>query len=215
MAHVSRPAGRLLAALACVLGLIVLAPGVAAADALFSEPFTGASATEPGLSVGASVPASTRFRQVCLTASTATTGTPIPGCTAGQPAIPAGGDPVGSGALRFTDNEGNLAGFLLSNDPLPLPAGLDVSFDYYSYDKTSGSPADGLSFFLVNGATTLTAPGAVGGSLGYAQNTTTPGVAGGYLGVGLDEYGNYTNPRLTSRSSWSRRARGRCRSRPR
>ena len=193
---VSRASRTLLALLALALAAVALAAlgaQTARADTLFNESFTGATTAQPNLSVGASAPGTARFKQVCLTASTNTAQTPIPGCTAGQAAIPVGGDPAGSGALRFTNNEGNLAGFLLSNDPLPLTAGLDVSFDYYSYDKTSGTPADGLSFFLVNGATTLTAPGAVGGSLGYAQNTTTPGVAGGYLGVGLDEYGNYTN----------------------
>ena len=189
-------ARRSLAGLASLLALALLlsaGTGLARADTLFNESFTGATTASSGFSVGATAPAAARFKQVCLTASTNTAQTPIPGCTAGQAAIPAGGDPAGSGALRFTNNEGNLAGFLLSDDPLPLTAGLDVSFDYYSYDKTSGTPADGLSFFLVNGTTTLTSPGAVGGSLGYAQNTTTPGVAGGYLGVGLDEYGNYTN----------------------
>ncbi len=180
------------ALLALVL-LLSAGAGLARADTLFNESFTGATTSNAGFSVGATAPATARFKQVCLTASTNAAQTPIPGCTAGQAAIPAGGDPPGSGALRFTNNEGNLAGFLLSNNPLPLTAGLDVSFDYYSYDKTSGTPADGLSFFLVNGTTTLSTPGAVGGSLGYAQNATTPGVANGYLGVGLDEYGNYTN----------------------
>lgn len=61
------------------------------------------------------------------------------------------------------------------------------------------TPADGVSFFLVNGDVSLTKPGAFGGSLGYAQklpddNPARPfvdGVDGGYLGVGLDVLGNY------------------------
>ena len=175
-----------------VLAAALLLTSVARADALFNEPFTGPTATQAGFTIGSTVPPTAKFKQVCLTSSTNTTQTPIPGCTAGQAAIPPGGDPAGAGALRFTSNEGNLAGFLLSDNQLPLTAGLDVTFDYYSYFKTSGAPADGLSFFLVNGAASLTAPGAVGGSLGYAQGGT-PGVASGYLGVGLDEYGNYTN----------------------
>lgn len=168
---------------------LLAAAAPAGADTLFNESFTGATAAAPNLSVGASG-GGNPFRQVCLTAGTNTAQTPIPGCTAGQASIPAGGDAPGSGALRFTDRENNVAGFLLSNDALPLTAGLDIRFDYYAYN---GTGADGLSFFLVNGATTLTAPGANGGSLGYAQRNSSPGVANGYLGVGLDEYGNYTN----------------------
>ena len=179
---------------ACVIAVVGAAAGALAgtahADPLFSESFTGATTSQSGFNVGSNFPASAAIKQVCLTASTATTQAPVPGCAPGQSSIPAGGDAAGSGALRFTDKGQNQAGFLLSNQQLPLTAGLDVSFDYFAYN---GSGADGLSFFLVDGGTTLTQPGAVGGSLGYAQNDTTPGVAGGYLGVGLDEYGNYTN----------------------
>ena len=182
-------AGRVAAAIATAAAAVCVLPGAARADTLFNESFTHPTVSSPTLSVGASGGGSP-FRQVCLTAGTSTTQTPIPGCTAGQASLPAGGDGDGSGALRFTDNENNVAGFLLSNDPLPLTAGLDISFDYYAYN---GSGADGLSFFLVNGSTTLTTPGANGGSLGYAQRNATPGVANGYLGVGLDEYGNFTN----------------------
>ena len=184
-----RPAAVALALLVAFAVFAVGGTGVARADALFNESFTHPTTSQPDLSVGASG-GGNPFKQVCLTAATDTAQSPIPGCTAGQASLPPGGDPDGSGTLRFTDNENNVAGFLLSNEPLPLTAGLDISFDYFAYN---GSGADGLSFFLVNGATTLTAPGANGGSLGYAQRNASPGVANGYLGVGLDEYGNYTN----------------------
>ena len=177
-----------LALVSTVLAVLLIVAGSARADQLFNESFTGPTVSS-ALTVGASG-GGNPFRQVCLTAGTNTTQTPIPGCTAGQVSIPSGGDPAGQGTLRLTDNENNVAGFLLSNGALPLTAGLDISFDYYAY---RGSGADGLSFFLVNGATTLTAPGANGGSLGYAQRNSTPGVANGFLGVGLDEFGNYTN----------------------
>ena len=169
---------------------VLLGSAGAGADPLFSESFTQPMTSDSGFSVGQSVPAANAFKGVCLTASANTAQTPVPGCPAGQKGIPAGGDAAGSGALRFTDNNNNEAGFLLSNTQLPLTAGLDVTFDYYSY---GGTGADGLSFFLADGATTLTAPGATGGSLGYAQDQNGPGVANGYLGVGLDEYGNFTN----------------------
>jgi uncharacterized repeat protein (TIGR01451 family) len=197
-----RPAGigarllRLGAALGAVTTVVVAGPlAVARANVLFNETFTHPTVSVPGLSVG-STTAGGVFKQACLTASTNTTQTPIPGCTAGQAAIPAGGDPNGSGALRLTDNENDVAGYVVYNVSLPLTEGLNITFDYYSYD-TRAIPADGLSFFLVNGNTTLTQPGGLGGSLSYAQYNVPPtshaGVANGYLGVGLDEFGNFTN----------------------
>ncbi|MFD5563182.1 DUF7507 domain-containing protein [Kitasatospora griseola] len=89
---------------------------------------------------------------------------------------------------------------MLFDQALPANAGLDVQFDQWQYGSTTpATPADGISFFLVNGDVTLTHPGAFGGSLGYAQklpddnpaNPFLPGVDSGYLGVGLDVLGNY------------------------
>jgi len=184
-------------AAATLVGALFLAGPIAgsrAAEQLFNESFVYPTVTLPGLTVGHSG-GGHPFQQVCLTASTNSSQTPIPGCSSGQAAIPAGGDPSGAGALRLTDNEGSVAGFVLYNVPLPLTGGLDVHFDLYSYDTTTAGlgPADGVSFFLVDGSTNLTKPGAAGGSLGYAQQTRVDGVAGGYLGVGLDEWGNFTN----------------------
>ncbi|BDZ41754.1 hypothetical protein GCM10025865_10530 [Paraoerskovia sediminicola] len=79
---------------------------------------------------------------------------------------------------------------MLYNKPIPATAGISFTFDQYQY---GGTGADGIGFFLVDGSTNLTAPGADGGSLGYAQRNGTPGIAGGYLGVGMDSYGNFYN----------------------
>jgi hypothetical protein len=130
----------------------------------------------------------------CLTASTNTSQDPIPGCGTGKVGLPSTGDTVGNGALRLTDNLGDESGYILYNEQLPTQAGLVVSFDQYQYD---GDGADGISFFLANGAYNLTAPGAVGGYLGYAGGDNgignANGVANGLFGVGLDAYGNYSN----------------------
>ena len=156
---------------------------------LLTESFTNSTVSSPTWVVGG-----TAFAP-CLTASTDTTQTPIPGCGSGKVGLPPGGDASGSGALRLTDNGGDEAGFILYDKPLPTQAGLVVNFDQYQYD---GSGADGISFFLTNGADELTAPGAPGGYLGYAGGNHAAigdanGVANGLFGVGLDTYGNYSN----------------------
>ncbi len=148
---------------------------------LVAESFTGATALGPwiyGTSGGASA---------------------NPGLTAGGTAtgiIPAlgTGDAAGSGTLRLTSAVGDQAAFVIYNNPIGATEGLKVTFDLFAY---GGSGADGVSFFLIDGTTTPTAAGGFGGSLGYAPNTNNavpvPGIAGGYLGVGLDEFGNFSN----------------------
>ncbi|HEY9696425.1 MAG TPA: DUF4347 domain-containing protein [Trichocoleus sp.] len=100
-------------------------------------------------------------------------------------------DAIGSGALRLTNATGNQAAFVLYNTPVQSDAGLRVTFDMFQY---GGTGADGINFFLVDGATqfpTTPRAGAFGGSLGYAQKTNIPGIDGGYLGIGFDAFGNY------------------------
>jgi len=65
--------------------------------------------------------------------------------------------------------------------------------------RTNGSGADGITFFPRDASKTF-GVGAYGGSIGYAQKTTAGGggadingMNGGYIGVGIDEFGNFSN----------------------
>lgn len=102
-----------------------------------------------------------------------------------------GADPAGNGWLRLTNANASQAGYAYYNEPIPTGRGLVITFDYAAW---GGTGADGLTFFLFDGATTAFNVGASGGSLGYAQRTGVNGLSNGYLGLGLDEFGNYSNP---------------------
>ncbi|HVU15668.1 MAG TPA: autotransporter-associated beta strand repeat-containing protein [Candidatus Didemnitutus sp.] len=107
-------------------------------------------------------------------------------------------DPTGSGWLRLTSNAGNEATYAVdTNSFASRNATIAVSFNYASYN---GSGADGITFFLADASKTF-GVGAYGGSLGYAQKTAAGGggadingMNGGYIGVGIDEFGNFSNP---------------------
>jgi type IV pilus assembly protein PilY1 len=131
-------------------------------------------------------------------------------------------DPVGDGALRFTNGCMNSTlnpcsespgggghnenGAIISADTFSTNQGLDITFKTVSYRGDSGGTgdgADGMSFFLIDASQwspTVDPIGSYGGSLGYScsnQNNqeTDPyhGMVGGYLGLGIDEYGNFLN----------------------
>ncbi|MFE6679744.1 hypothetical protein [Streptomyces sp. NPDC057729] len=165
----------------------------AAGSPLVDETFTQATA-----------PQFTGVGSACLTGAPAAAAPgpgdhPLGGCPEGVgPVPPPNGAP--HGYLRLTDASNDQTGAVLYNQALPANQGLDVTFDQWQYGSTTpATPADGISFFLVNGDGALTHPGAFGGSLGYAQKlpddnptaTFLPGVDRGYLGVGLDVLGNY------------------------
>lgn len=109
-----------------------------------------------------------------------------------------GNDAVGQGYLRLTDAVVNQAGYAIDNIGFPAGAGFTISFEFFSYGKTTTEGADGFSVFLVdaNQPSGGFRIGASGGSLGYAQKTVDPvsaGVTRGYIGIGIDEFGNYSN----------------------
>ncbi|MEG4856863.1 DUF4347 domain-containing protein, partial [Microcoleus sp. K1-B6] len=142
------------------------------------------------------------------------TSTPSPGLTAGSTANPSGvipalgtGDTPGTGTLRLTSNQLRQAAFVIYNNPISATEGLRITFDFFAYNRGTIPPpggeflgADGISFFLIDGTATPTKAGGFGGSLGYSQNSNpdpalfSTGLLGGYLGVGLDEFGNFSNP---------------------
>ncbi len=95
-----------------------------------------------------------------------------------------------TGFLRLTENSGNNA--KAATVPGFFPAAgnyISVEFKHYAYN---GSGADGIAVTLSD-YTISAVPGAYGGSLGYAQRTGVSGFAGGWIGVGIDEFGNFSN----------------------
>ncbi|NUP33974.1 MAG: DUF11 domain-containing protein, partial [Streptomycetaceae bacterium] len=166
-----------------------------AGPTLVSETFTGATADPEFVAVGTA----------CLTGApqSAAPGPgnhPLTGCPPNSvgPVPPDNAAP--HGYLRLTGASNDESGAVLYNQAIPSQAGLDITFEQWQYGSTTpNTPADGISFFLVDGAASLEHPGAFGGSLGYAQKLPddnpsqafVPGVDRGYLGVGLDVLGNY------------------------
>ncbi len=153
------------------------AASAAPATVLVNESFTGATVSDPLIrGTGAT----------CLTGATTSTAQ-LAACPTSQagPVPPRGTVP---GYLQLTDAANNKAGAVFYNRPIPASAGIDATFEIYQY---GGTGADGITFFLVDGATQLTATGGLGGSLGYAQRNAEPGILGGYVGIGFDVYGNF------------------------
>ncbi|MGW3267153.1 DUF7507 domain-containing protein [Streptomyces sp. NPDC001056] len=175
-------------------------------DLAHAQPRQGGSTLLEETFTQATAPEFTGVGSACLTGAPRVGALPGPGdhplggCTAGTGPVPPD-NAAPHGYLRLTDSSTDQAGAVLHNHALPANEGLDVTFDQWQYGTTTGqiAPADGISFFLVNGDTQLTRPGAFGGSLGYAQKLPDdnpnaefqPGVDRGYLGVGLDVLGNY------------------------
>ncbi|MGB6605595.1 MAG: outer membrane beta-barrel protein [Steroidobacteraceae bacterium] len=93
-------------------------------------------------------------------------------------------DPAGQGWLRLTDTGGSEQGLALSSATVPANVAVTLRFNYVSW---GGTGADGMTVFLYDSTQNMSGA-SVGGGLGYC------GGAGGYFAIGLDEYGNFSNP---------------------
>lgn len=102
---------------------------------------------------------------------------------------------INSQRMRITEASGNQATSSTFQRLFPAENNLvQVEFDYFAWSPSSGTGGDGVAIILSDAAITPQ-PGSFGGALGYAQRDDgTPGFAGGWIGIGLDEYGNFSNP---------------------
>jgi uncharacterized repeat protein (TIGR01451 family) len=94
-------------------------------------------------------------------------------------------DPAGQGWLRLTDTGNYEQGLALdTSQTIPTNVPVTVRLNYVSW---GGTGADGITVFLYDSTQNMSGAN-LGGGLGYC------GGAGGYFAIGLDEYGNFSNP---------------------
>jgi Domain of unknown function DUF11/Outer membrane protein beta-barrel domain/Bacterial lectin len=94
-------------------------------------------------------------------------------------------DPAGQGWLRLTDAGNDEQGMALDTSQTIAPSvPVTVRINYVSW---GGTGADGITVFLYDSTQNMSGAN-LGGGLGYC------GGAGGYFAIGLDEYGNFSNP---------------------
>ncbi|MDG4856571.1 hypothetical protein P8605_00005 [Streptomyces sp. T-3] len=172
---------------AATVGLSLVVPQSAMADEISEESFANATLAHPDRWYSTwDVPKGKTTDPTgwaCLTAASGEQG-PLKACKGGK-AI----DPPGEGSLRLTDAENSQSGFILTKGAFPSDKGLRFEVGVSSYGSTTpANPADGISLFLLDGSAELPKEGgAFGAGLGYT------GIPGGYVGVGLDEFGNFSN----------------------
>jgi hypothetical protein len=136
------------------------------------------------LLAGSTPPAQAQFKlQESFEGTTAPGWTLTYSATLTAPSI----DPAGSGWLRLTPTVGNAKGLAL-NSGFSFAGNQSVVIEF-NYVAWGGTGADGMALLLYDSSTATPMAGALtGGGLGYCAG------AGGYLAVGLDEYGNFSNP---------------------
>jgi hypothetical protein len=116
-------------------------------------------------------------------------GTTAPGWTLSSSAILTAPsiDAAGLGWLRLTDTGGTEKGLAL-NDAFSFAGSVPVTVEF-NYVSWGGTGADGMTLFLYDSTVASPMAGATtGGGLGYCHG------AGGYLAIGIDEFGNFSNP---------------------
>jgi uncharacterized repeat protein (TIGR01451 family) len=186
-----RAAGRARLAAAAVLLIAALAAAIPAAAAasgtvLFQNGFNDDTVDGTGT---VSLPAPVgETNLACLTATGNTTAGPLLSCAGGI-------DAQGSGTLRFTSATPNEVGGVFGTTSFPTSNGIDATFTSYQY---GGNNADGIAFMLaaVNPADPVspTTMASSGGALGYSPTATLVGLTNAYLAVGIDVFGNFSNP---------------------
>lgn len=176
-------------ALVASLGTIVAAPlpAGAAGTVLFDNTFANTTVNGTGTVTMPTSPSGTN--QACLTAKGNTTTGPVYSCNGST-------DNPGVGKLRLTNSSTNQVGGIYGSQSVPTSNGLDVTFNTYQW---GGGGADGMAFMLtaVDPANPAapTSIGPYGGSLGYSPAYgSVVGLNNAYLGVGLDVFGNFSNP---------------------
>ena len=179
----------------------VVLPGAAHGQVVIDDNLTGASSSYDWQALNGA----------CLTAGNNTGSIPacvgLPYWGAARQVGGVGGqlpDAPGQGALRLT-NGGPVpggTGAVVSRFTFPTRSGIQVTFTTATYggNGLNGTGADGMSFFLADGAQPPSIGGS-GGALGYSCRNygggsvaDVGGVRGGYVGLGIDEFGNFSNP---------------------
>ncbi len=99
-------------------------------------------------------------------------------------------EPDCQGWLRLTDATNNKRGYAIYNKAFSSKDNVIVEFEYAIY---GGSGADGITFFLIDGKTERPEIGSWGGCLAYSRYSWDEGITNGYVGIGIDEWGNFSD----------------------
>ncbi|AOO64895.1 Calx-beta domain-containing protein [Sulfurospirillum halorespirans] len=113
---------------------------------------------------------------------------------------------INQGHLKLTPGKYKISTAVTKDYEFPSKENLIIiEFKHYAYGGCfeESTPAKGIGDYGADGIVAVLydssigaspTPGAYGGSMGYAQKTGINGFQGGWLGLGLDEFGNFSNP---------------------